>query len=92
VGRFSVKERHIRSKNPEYFKLLEDFIDTYQEKNGVILTSAEISGGTGLSTATVSGYIVHMRTDGRIEQECHRNIRTVKMRQKWEETQRVPVL
>lgn len=82
----------MRSKNPEYFSRLEDFINEYQEKNGVIPTNAEISQGTGLSTATVSRYIAVMRADGRMEAEGHRNIRTIKMKQRREETQMVPLL
>lgn len=82
----------MRSKNPEYFSRLEDFINEYQEKNGVIPTNAEISQGIGLSTATVSRYIAAMRADGRMEAEGHRNIRTIKMKQRREETQLVPLL
>ena len=70
----------MRSKNPEYFKLLEEFIDNYQENNGTAPSNAEISAGTGLSSATVSRYLSVMREEGRISYDGHRTLITEKMK------------
>lgn len=82
----------MRSKNPELFTLLENFIDDYREKTGTIPFNAEISQGTGLSTATVFRYLAKMREDGRIEMNGHRGLRTRQMMKAREETTLVPIL
>lgn len=82
----------MRSKNPEYFKLLEDFINEYQEVNGTAPTNAEISDGTGLSTATVSRYLAQMREDGRVRYDGHRNLQTKKMQKTRSGSTMVPIL
>lgn len=82
----------MRSKNPELYTLLENFINEYQEKTGTIPSNAEISRGTGLSTASVSRYLAKMREDGRIEMYGHRGLRTRQMIQAREETTLVPIL
>jgi len=46
----------MRTKNPEYFKMIEEFIDDYREKNGVSPTVREIHAGIGLAVGTVSRY------------------------------------
>lgn len=48
----------MRKKNQEYFPLLERFIDTYTDSQGVSPSTREIAAGTGLSTATVSRYLI----------------------------------
>ena len=39
----------MRSKNQEHFTLLESFIDTYIDSQGVSPSTREIAAGTGLS-------------------------------------------
>lgn len=82
----------MRSKNPKYFRLLEDFIDNYKADNGGSPTVREISDSTGLSTATVSRYLSHMRENGMIEYEGHRNIITRRQQKMQLETIEVPLL
>ena len=82
----------MRSKNPKYFRLLEDFIDNYKADNGGSPTVREISDSTGLSTATVSRYLSHMRENGMIEYEGHRNIITRRQQKMQIETIEVPLL
>ena len=82
----------MRSKNPEYFKLLEEFIDNYQENNGTAPSNAEISAGTGLSSATVSRYLSVMREEGRISYDGHRTLITEKMKKSKGSFQMVPLL
>ena len=66
----------MRHKNTEYFSRLENFIDSYREQYGVSPTVRAIADGVGLSTATVSRYMQHMRSNGMLDYEGHRNIRT----------------
>lgn len=82
----------MRSKKPEYFKRLEDFINEYRDANGTVPSNAEMSEGTGLSTATVSRYLTKMKEDGYISFDGHRTLQTRKMQQSRESSQMVPVL
>ncbi len=82
----------MRSKNPEYFGLLERFIDDYMETNGTSPTNQEIADGAGLSTATVSRYLSYMRKQGMIDYEGHRNITTARKRKLKQQSVEVPVL
>ena len=82
----------MRSKNPEYFKLLENFVNEYQEKNGTVPSNAEISAGTELSAATVSRYLAQMKKDGRISYDGHRTLQTKKMQQSNGQSIMVPIL
>ena len=47
----------MRAKNPEYFTLLEEFIDDYIETYDRSPSQREVSEGTGMSTAAVSRYL-----------------------------------
>ena len=71
----------MRSKNKEYFQLIEGFIDSYMDENGCSPTNQEMADGTGLSTATISRYLSYMRDHGMLDYQGHRNIRT-KMQEK----------
>ena len=82
----------MRSKNPEYFKRLEDFINEYRDENGTAPSNAEMAEGTGLSSATVSRYLSKMKEDGHISYDGHRTLRTRKMQQSREGSMMVPVL
>lgn len=82
----------MRSKNQEYFKTLEAFIDDYREKNGVSPTNKIIADGTGVSTATVSRYLQYMRKQGMIDYRGHKGFVTRRMKQTQESTELVPLL
>ena len=70
----------MRSKNREYFTLLECFIDSYIDSQGVSPSTREIAAGTGLSLATVSRYLSYMRDNGMIDYVGQRNIITQRKR------------
>ena len=82
----------MRSKNPEYFKLIEDYINEYRDAKGTVPSNAEISSGTGLSSATVSRYLTKMKEDGQISYDGHRTIQTRKMQKARDTSLMVPVL
>jgi len=82
----------MRSKNPAYFELLVRFIDDYIDNYGRSPSTQEIAGGTGLSPATVSRYLSHMRENGMIDYSGHRNITTKRNSVSAAETNGVPVL
>ncbi len=82
----------MRTKNKEYFEMIETYIDDYREKNGVTPTVREIENGIGLSKTTVSRYLAFMRENGMIDYEGHRNIRTKESSKIKSETVKVPVL
>ncbi|WP_352399422.1 transcriptional repressor LexA [Anaerotignum sp.] len=82
----------MRTKNPEYFSLLEKFIDDYYEANGGSPTVREISEGTSLSIATISRYLNYMKENGMIKYEGHRNIITRQLAQSRTQSVKVPVL
>ena len=79
-------------KNPEYLKMLEEFIDEYVEKNQIAPTLAEISTGVGLPLSTVGRYISYMREQGVIDYEGRRSIRTRQTKKMLNESVKVPVL
>jgi repressor LexA len=70
----------MRSKNNEYFVLIEGFVDTYMDSHGISPSTREIATGTGLSTATVSRYMSYMREHGMIDYAGARNIITKRKR------------
>ena len=82
----------MRTKNPDYFELLVRFIDDYIDSHGRSPSTREIAGGTGLSLATVSRYLSHMRENGMIDYAGHRNIVTKRNSISAAETNGVPVL
>lgn len=82
----------MRTKNPEYFKLIETFIDDYREKKGASPTVREIHAGIGLSLGTISRYLSYMRDSGLIDYEGCRNITTREAKITRTETTKVPVL
>ena len=82
----------MRTKNPEYMKMIEEFINNYTEKNGVSPTMREIRDGVGLALGTVSRYLSFMRDNDMIEYSGCRNITTRDAKLTQRETTRVPVL
>ena len=82
----------MRSKNQEHFTLLESFIDSYIDSQGISPSTREIAAGTGLSLATVSRYLSYMRENGMIDYVGHRNIVTQRMRMTSAGLSKVPLL
>ncbi|MCD8099388.1 MAG: transcriptional repressor LexA [Oscillospiraceae bacterium] len=82
----------MRSKNEDYFRLIEDYINEYKDKNGSTPTIREIESGIGLSKSTVSRYLSYMRDNGQISYAGHRNITTKESMKTRTETVKVPVL
>jgi repressor LexA len=82
----------MRSKNQEYFTLLERYIDTYTDSHGVSPSTREIAAGTGLSLATVSRYLSYMRENGMIDYVGQRNIITQRKRMTSTCSNKVPLL
>lgn len=79
-------------KNPEYLKMLEEFIDEYIEKNHTAPTITEITDGVGLPRSTVGRYIAYMREQGVIDYDGHRSITTRQVQKTNSESVKVPVL
>ena len=82
----------MRSKNQEHFTLLESFIDTYIDRQGVSPSTREIAAGTGLSPSTVSRYLSYMRDNGMIDYVGQRNIITQRKRMTAIGSNKVPLL
>lgn len=82
----------MRTKNAEYFLMLESFIDGFRDKRGTSPAVREIADGTGLSVATVSRYLSCMRDKGMLDYEGHRNITTREAKKTVTQTVKVPVL
>lgn len=82
----------MRSKNQEYFTLLERYIDTYTDSHGISPSTREIAAGTGLSLATVSRYLSYMRENGMIDYVGQRNIITPRKRMTSTGSNKVPLL
>ncbi len=82
----------MRSKNKEYFQLIESFIDSYTDEYGCSPTNQEMADGTGLSTATISRYLSYMREHGMLDYQGHRNIRTKMQEKKGSSSVQVPIL
>ena len=79
-------------KNPEYLKMLEEFIDEYIEKNQTAPTLKEIAAGVELPLSTVGRYVSYMREQGVIDYEGHRSITTRQGKKMNSESVKVPVL
>lgn len=82
----------MRTKNNEYFKLIENYIDNYRDTNGTVPSVREIATGIGISKSTVSRYLTDMREDGIIEYSGCRNISTRKAKKTQSDTIEVPVV
>ncbi len=83
----------IPKKNAELITGIEECIDAYKEKNnGASPSVREIADELGVNYSTVSRYLKHMREQGMIDYEGHRNITTSEGRKTKSETMRVAVL
>lgn len=82
----------MRTKNEEYFKMIEAFIDEYKEKTGTAPTVQEISNGIGVPKTTVGRYLAYMREHGMLDYTGHRNIQTKASQMTRGETIMTPIL
>lgn len=83
----------IPKKNAELFKQIEETINSYKEhNNGASPSVREIADELGVNYSTVSRYLKHMREQGMIDYEGHRNITTEENRKTRIETTKVAIL
>ena len=73
-------------------RVLEDFINAFQQKHGYSPSVREIGRGVGLSIASVSRCLSKMRDDGTIQYNGHRNIVTKLANALREDTICIPLL
>ena len=65
-------------KKPEYCAMIEEYINSYQNRQGSAPSVREIAAGVGLAVSTVSKYLSYMRENGVLDYDGHRNITTRK--------------
>ena len=65
-------------KKPEYCAVIEDYINSFRNRQGAAPSVREISSGVGLAVGTVSKYLSYMRENGMLDYDGHRNITTKK--------------
>ena len=82
----------MRTKNSEYFRLLEEFIDNYTSTYDRSPSRREIAKGTGMSLANVSRYLTYMKDEGMIDFDGTRNIITRRMQKMNDDTICSPVI
>ncbi len=67
----------MQHKNPEYFSLIENFINDYKDSyEGRTPSTREIAAGVGLSTGTITNYMKAMREHGMLDYSGYRNVKT----------------
>ena len=82
----------MRSKNAEWFPMIENFINSYREQNNASPSVQEIANYIGIAKSTASRYLSTMREKGMIEFDGHRNIATRETIRTKAETVLVPIL
>lgn len=82
----------MRSKNAEWFPMIENFINSYREQNNASPSVQEIANHIGIAKSTASRYLSTMREKGMIEFDGHRNIATRETIRTKAETVLVPIL
>lgn len=82
----------MRSKNAEWFPMIENFINQYREQNNASPSVQEIANHIGVAKSTASRYLSTMREKGMIEFDGHRNIATRETIRTKAETVLVPIL
>ena len=82
----------MRSKNAEWFPMIENFINSYREQNNASPSVQEIANHIGIAKSTASRYLSTMREKGMIEYDGHRNIATRETIRTKAETVLVPIL
>ena len=65
-------------KKPEYCAMIEDYINSYRNRQGSSPSVRQIAAGVGLAVGTVSKYLSYMRENGVLDYDGHRNITTRK--------------
>ena len=63
-------------KKPEYCAMIEDYINSYRNRQGSAPSVRQIAAGVGLAVGTVSKYLSYMRENGVLDYDGHRNITT----------------
>ena len=51
-------------KKPEYCAMIEEYINSYRNRQGSAPSVREIAAGVGLAVSTVSKYLSYMRQNG----------------------------
>ena len=69
----------MQHKNPEYFRLIENYINEYVDENGTIPTLRDIANAVGLARSSVCSYLSEMESSGRIVYDEHRKPLTRQM-------------
>ena len=82
----------MRSKNAEWFPMIENFINSFREQNNASPSVQEIANHIGIAKSTASRYLSTMREKGMIEFDGHRNIATRETIRTKAETVLVPIL
>ena len=67
-------------KKPEYCAMIEEYINSYRNRQGSAPSVREIAAGVGLAVSTVSKYLSYMRQNGVLDYDGHRSITTRKSR------------
>ena len=67
-------------KKPEYCAMIEDYINSYRNRQGSTPSVRQIAAGVGLAVGPVSKYLSYMRENGVLDYDGHRNITTQKTR------------
>ena len=65
-------------KKPEYCAMIEDYINSFRNRQGSTPSVRQIASGVGLAVGTVSKYLSYMRENGVLDYDGHRNITTQK--------------
>ena len=65
-------------KKPEYCAMIEEYINSYRNRQGSAPSVREIAAGVGLAVSTVSKYLSYMRQNGVLDYDGHRSITTRK--------------
>ena len=76
----------------EYFSMIEQFVDGYQEKNHVSPTILEMESALGIPKTTVARYLKYMDEHGMLDVAGRRRIVTRKAKMTREGTVSMPVL
>ncbi len=66
----------MRTRDPKKFELVENFINSFKDKNRKAPSTYEIADGTGLSKTTVIRCLKWMKEEGRIEYDGARGFMT----------------
>ena len=59
-------------KKPEYCAMIEDYINSFRNRQGSTPSVRQIASGVGLAVGTVSKYLSYMRENGVLDYDGHR--------------------